>query len=59
MNVDLPQPDGPISAVTRFLGTSSEACLSARKFPYQMFRSEIWSFALGISADGSGPVSAD
>src|SRR6185312_839997 len=34
-SVDLPQPDGPISAVTRFSGMSSAMSLTARKSPYQ------------------------
>jgi len=28
-SVDLPQPDGPMYAVTRYLGTDIETCLSA------------------------------
>jgi hypothetical protein len=34
-NVDLPQPDGPISAVTDRGGTAIEMFLSACFFPYQ------------------------
>ena len=34
-NVDLPQPDGPISAVTDRGGTFIEMLLSACFFPYQ------------------------
>ena len=37
--VDLPQPEGPISAVISRSPTSSEMLFSALKSPYQRFRS--------------------
>src|SRR5213593_1041448 len=38
-SVDLPQPDGPISAVIRLVGMSIEMSLTARNEPYQKLRS--------------------
>ena len=38
-NVDLPQPDGPMSAVTERGGTFIEMLLSACFFPYQKEKS--------------------
>ena len=38
MNVDFPQPDGPISAVTQFLRMSSDTSLMARNAPYETSR---------------------
>jgi hypothetical protein len=32
-SVDLPQPEGPMKAVTRFSGISRFTCLSAWKLP--------------------------
>ncbi len=39
--VDLPQPDGPMNAVTCFSGRSSEMSCSACFSPYQRFASRI------------------
>src|SRR5262245_46793117 len=57
-NVDLPQPDGPISAITDRSGISSEmsnrACLS----PYQNDRLRTWNLAFTPgSLDGLRPLS--
>ena len=40
-SVDLPQPEGPMKAVARFLGISRLTPLSAWKSPYQRLKSRM------------------
>src|SRR5689334_13358318 len=50
-NVDFPQPDGPISAVTERGGTASEMLCSACFFPYQNEK-----FFASIDPEAAGAV---
>jgi hypothetical protein len=54
-NVDLPQPDGPIRAVTDLGGTFKEMLLSACFFPYQKEKSRAsMEPTVSVAAAGAG-----
>ena len=55
-SVLLPQPEGPIRAVTRLLGMSSETSPMACFLPYQRLTLRIWTAAgpsAGVGAGGA------
>src|SRR5262245_57694326 len=51
-SVDLPQPDGPMNAVTMFLGMSSEISCSEREAPYHSESCITWIIGLGMLGGG-------
>src|SRR5262249_5960611 len=58
-NVLLPQPDGPISAVTWFSGTASVMLRSAWFVPYQKLSLREAAFSLPTALAGRSPIVID
>jgi hypothetical protein len=57
MNVDLPQPEGPIKAQTDFSGIDSEILNSACDLPYQKDKSRMANLVRTRVKFGDRPIS--